>query len=55
MMESTLYLVGNGAEVREELQRWRQCTGISYVSFFDPGDEQIEYLAHEVVAPLNGR
>jgi hypothetical protein len=55
MMDSTLYLVGNGAEVRDELQRWRQCTGISYVSFFDPGDEQIEYLAREVVAPLNGR
>jgi probable F420-dependent oxidoreductase len=55
MMDSTLYLVGNGAEVRDELQRWRQRTGISYVSLFDPGDEQIEYLAHEVVAPLNGR
>jgi alkanesulfonate monooxygenase SsuD/methylene tetrahydromethanopterin reductase-like flavin-dependent oxidoreductase (luciferase family) len=55
MMDSTLYLVGNGAQVRDELQRWRQSTGISYVSFFDPGDEQIEYLANEVVAPLNGR
>jgi alkanesulfonate monooxygenase SsuD/methylene tetrahydromethanopterin reductase-like flavin-dependent oxidoreductase (luciferase family) len=55
MMDSTLYLVGNGAEVRDELHRWRQCTGVSYVSLFDPGDEQIEYLAHEVVAPLHGR
>lgn len=55
MTDSTLYLVGNGTEVRDELQRWRQCTGISYVSLFDPGDEQIDYLAHEVVAPLNGR
>jgi probable F420-dependent oxidoreductase len=55
MMDSTLYLVGNGPEVCDELQRWRQRTGISYVSLFDPGDEQIEYLAHEVVAPLNNR
>jgi hypothetical protein len=55
MADSTLYLVGNGAEVREQLQRWRQTTGITYVSRFDPGEEQIEYLAHEVVAPLGGR
>jgi probable F420-dependent oxidoreductase len=55
MRNSTLYLVGNGAEVREQLQHWRQYTGISYVSLFDPGDEQIEYVAREVVAPLNGR
>ena len=55
MMDSTLYLIGNGAEVRDELQRWRQCTGTSYVSLFDPGDERIDYLAHEVVAPLNDR
>lgn len=55
MKSSTLYLVGNGAEVREQLQRWRQDTGISYVSVFDPGDEQIEYFAREVVVPLNGR
>ena len=54
MTDSTLYLVGNGAEVREQLQRWRESAGISYVSLFDPGKEQIEYLAQEVVAPLNG-
>ena len=55
MVDSTLYLVGNGTEIREQLERWRQCTGISYVSFFDPGEEQIEYLAEEVVALPNGR
>lgn len=54
MTESTLYLVGNGSEIREQLESWRQRTGISYVSLFDPGEEQIEYLAHEVVKPLGG-
>ncbi len=53
MADSTLYLVGNGAEVRAQLLRWRERTGITYVSFFDPGEEQIEYLAHEIVAPLD--
>lgn len=55
MTNSTLYLVGSGAEVCEQLQRWRQDTGISYVSLFDPGEEQIGYLAREVVAPLKDR
>jgi hypothetical protein len=55
MADSTLHLVGNSAEVREQLRRWRQTTGITYVSRFDPGEEQIEYLAHEVVAQLGGR
>ena len=54
MASSTLYLLGTGAEVRETLRRWCHDIGISYVSLFDPGDEQIEYLAAEVVAPLGG-
>jgi probable F420-dependent oxidoreductase len=49
---STLYLSGNPEEVRAQLRRWRSETGISYVSFFDPGDEQIEWLAEHVVRSL---
>lgn len=50
---STLYLCGTGADVRQQLQLWRERAGISYVSLFDPGEEQIEYLAAEVLAPLS--
>ena len=50
--DSTLYLCGDGGHVRSQLERWRAEAGISYVSFFDPGDEQIEWLAEQVVAPL---
>ncbi|HEX3566876.1 MAG TPA: TIGR03621 family F420-dependent LLM class oxidoreductase [Acidimicrobiales bacterium] len=50
--DSTLCLCGDGASVRSQLERWRAEAGISYVSFFDPGDEQIEWLAEQVVAPL---
>jgi probable F420-dependent oxidoreductase len=49
---STLYLCGSGAELRGQLRDWRHRTGISYVSLFDPGEEQIAYLAEHVVAPL---
>jgi probable F420-dependent oxidoreductase len=55
MASSTLYLVGTGAEVRDELHEWSQRLGISYVSLFNPGEEQIQYIAEEVVAPLSGR
>jgi probable F420-dependent oxidoreductase len=50
--ESTLYLCGTGDEVRARLRRWRDEAGISYVSLFDPGDEQIDWLAEHVVRPL---
>ncbi len=50
--ESTLYLCGTADEVRTRLRRWRADAGISYVSLFDPGDEQIEWLAEHVVRPL---
>jgi probable F420-dependent oxidoreductase len=49
---STLYLCGTGAELRDQLRDWRDRTGISYISLFDPGEEQIAYLAEHVVAPL---
>lgn len=49
---TTLYLSGTGPQVRDTLQRWRDEAGITYVSFFDPGDEQIARLADEVVGPL---
>jgi probable F420-dependent oxidoreductase len=49
---STLYLLGDAGAVRDELRRWRAEAGISYVSLFDPGEEQIEWLAHHVVGPL---
>lgn len=49
---STLYLLGDAATVRAQLRRWRAEAGISYVSFFDPGEEQVEWLADRVVGPL---
>ncbi len=52
LADSTLALMGTGAEVRDRLQEWRSKAGVTYVSLFDPGDEQIEYLAAEVVGPL---
>lgn len=52
MEDSTLYLTGTGSEVRDRLRHWRDRAGITYVSLFDPGEEQIGYLAEEVVAPL---
>ncbi len=52
--ESTLYLCGTADQVRSQLRRWRSEAGISYVSLFDPGDEQIEWLADQVVGPLAG-
>lgn len=55
MRESSLYLVGSGAHVRGRLRDWQALAGLSYVSIFDPGDDQIEYLAREVVAPLRGQ
>jgi alkanesulfonate monooxygenase SsuD/methylene tetrahydromethanopterin reductase-like flavin-dependent oxidoreductase (luciferase family) len=55
LSDSSLYLCGTGDEVRDHLDHWREQTGISYFSLFDPGDEQIEYLAEHVVGPLSGR
>ncbi len=52
LAESTLALMGTGAEVRDRLREWRSRAGVTYVSLFDPGDEQVEYLAAEVVGPL---
>ena len=52
--DSSLYLCGTGPEVREHLSEWRERTGVSYFSLFDPGDDQVEYLAEQVVKPLTG-
>jgi probable F420-dependent oxidoreductase len=53
MVDSTLYLCGTGDEVCDQLRRWRDQAGISYVSLFDPGEDQVTYLAERVVAPLS--
>jgi alkanesulfonate monooxygenase SsuD/methylene tetrahydromethanopterin reductase-like flavin-dependent oxidoreductase (luciferase family) len=52
LAESTLSLTGTGAEVCDRLDEWGSTAGVSYVSLFDPGEEQIEYLAAEVVGPM---
>jgi probable F420-dependent oxidoreductase len=54
MAESSLYLCGTGREVCDQLEHWHEQTGISYFSFFDPGEEQIAYLAEHVVGTLGG-
>src|SRR2546421_6763133 len=49
---SCLYLCGSGPELCDQLRHWRERTGISYISLFDPGEDQIAYLAEHVVGPL---
>jgi probable F420-dependent oxidoreductase len=50
--DSTLFLTGTAAEVRDRLCQYRDRVGLSYFSLFDPGDDQIEYVAAHVVGPL---
>ena len=50
--DSSLYLMGTGAQIRDRLRYWQAETGLHYISIFDPGEDQIEYLAEEVLAPL---
>jgi probable F420-dependent oxidoreductase len=52
MADSTLYLIGSGAEVRERLHQWRDQIGISYVSLYGLHDEQVDLVAEEIVSPL---
>jgi probable F420-dependent oxidoreductase len=52
LRDSTLFLTGSGPEVRDRLLEYRDRVGLSYFSLFNPGDEQIEYLAEHVVGPL---
>lgn len=52
MEDSSLYLTGSGPQIRDRLRKWQAQTGLRYISIFDPGEDQIEYLAEEVVAPL---
>ena len=52
LRDSTLYLVGTGAQARARVERWRDEVGIAYVSLFDPGEDQIELIADALVGPL---
>ena len=52
--ESSLFLTGTPDEVRQRVQERRERSGISYYSLFDPGEETIEVVARELVAPLAG-
>ncbi len=52
LLDSTLYLCGTAGEVCDQLRYWRDETGISYVSLFDPGEEQITYLGERVLPTL---
>jgi probable F420-dependent oxidoreductase len=52
MADSTLYLIGSGAEIRDRLRQWRDQIGISYVSLFGLDEEQVDLVAEEIVAPL---
>jgi probable F420-dependent oxidoreductase len=55
MAASFLYLCGSGEDVCTKVERWRDTVGVSYISLFDPGEEQIEYLCENVMRPLSGR
>ena len=50
--DSTLFLIGRAAEIRERLDEYRRRVGLTYFSLFEPGDEQVEHLAEHVVRPL---
>ena len=52
--DSTLYLCGRSEDVCQRLGQWRDEVGISYVSLFDPGEEQITSLAERVLPELSG-
>ena len=54
LLGSTLYLCGTAEEVCDRLRHWRAETGISYISLFDPGEEQISYLGEHVLPVLLG-
>ena len=54
LADSTLYLCGTSEDVCQRLGQWRDEAGISYVSLFDPGEEQITYLAERVIPALVG-
>ena len=54
LADSTLYLCGTSENVCQRLGQWRDEAGISYVSLFDPGEDQITYLAEQVIPELVG-
>jgi hypothetical protein len=43
---------GTGIELRDRIERRCGEGGITYVTLFDPGEEQIERIAEELVGPL---
>lgn len=52
LTDSSFFLTGTAAEIRARLLAYRERAGITYISLFDPGEEQIETFAAEVIAPL---
>jgi probable F420-dependent oxidoreductase len=52
LLDSTLFLTGTAAEVRARVCAYREQVGLTYFSLFAPADEQIEYFAEHVMAPL---
>lgn len=51
-LDSSLFLVGSPAEVRDRLLARRERYGLTYYSLFDPGDDQLERIAAELIEPL---
>lgn len=51
-LDSSLYLIGSPQEVREQVRHRRDRFGLNYYSLFDPGDEQLEKIATELIEPL---
>jgi len=52
--DSSLFLTGTPAQVRDRLERRRQATGLSYYSIHEPEPDQIRAFAEGVVEPLAG-
>ena len=51
-IDSSLFLVGSPVEVRDRLLARRERYGLTYYSLFDPGDDQLERIAAELIEPL---
>jgi probable F420-dependent oxidoreductase len=50
-----LFLTGSGSEIREQLEKRREETGISYIAIQGTDLSVVEAFAEQVVAPLAGR
>lgn len=51
--DSSLFLVGSPDEVRETVLTRRERYGLTYYSLFDPGDDQLERIAAELIDRLS--